>query len=70
MPDQEKSEKRIGLTFGKATFGLELKESINAMKPGDVRFIKGHRRIFLVRYWKNGEITVLDLMDGSELYRG
>jgi len=70
MSGQEKSEKQIGLVVGNATFGVALKETINGMKPGEVKLVKTWRKLILVRYGKNGEITVINLMDGSEVYRG
>lgn len=70
MRDQEKSQRRFGLSIGKVTLGAELKSTINAMKPGDVRYFKFRKRVILIRYKRDGELTVLDLNDGSELFRG
>jgi len=70
MPDQERTQKKIGLSVGNTVLGLDLKNNINAMKPGDLRYVKSWGRLFIIRYRKDGELLVLDVRDGSIIFRG
>jgi hypothetical protein len=55
--------------MGKATVGLDLESAIHSMKPGDVKIV-GTLKKFIVRYGTDETITVIQLSDGEELYRG
>ena len=69
MVGLEERTRKAGVVIGPATVGLDLKTVIEAMKPGEMRIV-GTLKKFIVRYDVNEIITIIDLSNGIEIYRG
>lgn len=60
---------RVEAMAGRQSLKLVVDKNISEMKPGEVRIVGSLNKV-LIRYGRDGIVTVVSLRNGLELYKG